>query len=142
MADVGLEPEQERRLRNRALARWLILAGPQPGIQLSTELVVRNGRTCAAVTADGKVLALYPVSGTGEHRRLYKAVPAVADPLLPLGPAEASRPDQTAQFERARALRTSVSAERSRSQALRAKSASLCTRAADLMAAFSIRTSR
>ena len=142
MADVGLEPEHERRLRNRALARWLISAGPQPGIQLGTELVVRNGRTCAAVTADGKVLALYPVSGTGEHRRLYKAVPAIPDPLLPLRRAPTPRPDQTTQLERSRALRTSVSAERSRSQALRAKSASLCTRAADLMAAFSIRTSR
>ena len=142
MADVGLEPEQERRLRNRALARWLILAGPQPGIQLGTELVVRNGRTCAAVTADGKVLALYPVSGAGEHRRLYKAVPAIPDPLLPLRRAPTPRPDQTTQLERSRALRTSVSAERSRSQALRAKSASLCMRAADLIAAFSIRTSR
>ena len=139
MADVGLEPEQERRLRNRALARWLISAGPQPGIQLSTKLVVRNGRTCAAVTADGKVLALYPVSGTGEHRRLYKSMPDIPA-LLPLRPAPAPSPDQTAQLERSRALRTSVSAECSRSQALQAKSASLCTRAADLIAAFSIWT--
>jgi len=142
VADVGLEPEQERRLRNRALARWLISARPPPGIQLSTELVVRNGRTCAAITADGKVLALYPVSGTGEHRRLYKAVPAIPGPPLPPGPARSPRPDHTAQLERSRALRTSVSAERSRSQALRAKSAWLCMRAADLIAAFSIRTSR
>ena len=142
MADVGLEPEQERRLRNRALARWLISARPPPGIQLSTELVVRNGRTCAAITADGKVLALYPVSGTGEHRRLYKAVPVIPSPPVPPGPARAPRPDHTAKLERSRALRTSVSAERSRSQALRAKSAWLCTRAADLTAAFTIRTSR
>jgi len=142
VAGVGLEPEQERRLRNRALARWLISARPPPGIQLGTELVVRNGRTCAAVTADGKVLALYPVSGSGEHRRLYKAMPAIPGPLPPLGPAQALRPDRAAQLERSRALRMSLSAERARSQALRAKSEWLCKRAEGLAAVFSIRTPR
>ncbi|HEU5392251.1 MAG TPA: hypothetical protein VFV73_40820 [Streptosporangiaceae bacterium] len=61
--DPGLKPDEQGRLRNRALARWLMAVGPawpQPGSQpMSAELVVRDGRACAAITAaDGQVLAL------------------------------------------------------------------------------------
>jgi len=95
--DPELKPDERGRLRDRALARWLIAAGPsrpQPGSQpMSAELVVRDGRACAAVTAaDGQVLAIYPVSGSGERRRRYEAVPVTAR----RAPAPSARADLAA----------------------------------------------
>jgi len=121
--DPELKPDEQRRLRNRALARWLIAAGPawpQPGGQpMSAELVVHDGRACAAVTAaDGQVLALYPVSGNGERRRLYQAVP------VPAG-----RPPPPP-----RNVRADLVALRAHSRALRQASVLLCARSRELCA--------
>ena len=127
--DPGLRPDEQRRLRNRALARWLIAAGParpQPGSQpMSAELVVHDGRACAAITTtDGQVLALYPVSGNGERRRLYQAVPVSAS-RSPASPAASPSP---------RDVRADLVALRAHSQALRLESALLCARSRELCA--------
>jgi hypothetical protein len=137
--DPGLKPDEQRRLRNRALARWLIAPGPaqpQPGSRpMSAELVRRDGRAWAAVTAaDGQVLALYPVSGSGERRRLYQAVPVpVSQPLAP-APPPSVRADLAALRARSRESRTVSSAQAARSQALRQASVLLCARSRELCA--------
>ena len=129
--DPGLKPDEQRRLRNRALARWLIAAGPawpQPGSQpMSAELVVHDGRACAAITTtDGQVLALYPVSGNGERRRLYQAmtVPASRPPAPPAAPPPPPP----------RNVRADLAALRAHSQALRQASVLLCARSRELCA--------
>jgi hypothetical protein len=137
VADSGLRPDEERRLRNRALAQWLIAArrarlwpGRQP---MKAELVVHNGRACAAVTsADGQVLALYPVSGSGEQRRLYKAVP-VSRPLPPPG-SPISRAYIADLLARSQESCTAWSAQASRAQALHEAAARHRARARELRA--------
>lgn len=138
-SDPGLKPDEQHRLRNRALARWLIGAGaarPQPsGQPMSAELVMRNGRSCAAVTAaDGRVLALYPVSGSGERRRLYRAVhvPASRPPAPP--PPPSARADLAALRVRTRESLTVSSAQVSRSLALCQASLLLHARSRELRA--------
>lgn len=132
-----MKPDEERRLRNRALARWLIAARPArlpPGGQpMKSELVVHNGRACAAVTAtDGQILALYPVSASGEHRRLYKAVPIPADRPLPPARPPSSRADYAVLLAWSRESRTALSAQSSHSRALCEAAALLCARSLDL----------
>lgn len=137
--DPGLKPDEQGRLRNRALARWLIAVGPAwppSGSQpMSAELVVHDGRACAAVTAaDGQVLALYPVSGSGERRRLYEAVPVTARRRPAPPPALSARADLAALRARSRESRAVSSAQAARSRALRAASALLCARSRELRA--------
>ena len=136
VADSGLRPDEERRLRNRALARWLIAARRarlRPGMQpMKVELVVHDGRACAAVTsADGEVMALYPVSGSGERRRLYKAVPVPASRPLPPSRSPISRADFGDLLARSRELRTASSAQISRALALCEAAAQQCASARD-----------
>ena len=138
VAGSGLKPDEQRRLRNRAVARWLSAAGPArlgPGRRpITAELVVHNGRACAAVTADdGQVLALYPVSGSGKRRRLAKAVPLPDS--CPLPPrSQVSRADSAALLTRSRESRMASSAQISRSQAVCAAAAALCAQSRDLRA--------
>lgn len=139
VADSGLRPDEERRLRNRALARWLIAAGRArlwPGSQpVKAELVVHNGRACAAVTsADGQVLALYPVWGRGENRRLYKAVPDPASRAIPPPRSPISRADLAALLARSRESCTALGAQIRDSRALREAAALHRARARDLRA--------
>jgi hypothetical protein len=131
--DPGLRPDEQRRLRNRALARWLIAVGPawpQPGSQpISAELVLHDGRACAAITTtDGQVLALYPFSGNGERRRLYQAVPVPYQAV----PVPASRPPVPPPPPRN--VRADLVALRAHSRALRQASMLLCARSQELCA--------
>jgi len=140
--DPGLKADEQGRLRNRALARWLIAVGPawpQPGSQpMSAELVVHDGRACAAITdADGQVLALYPVSGSGERRRLYQAVPVIAS--QPLAPPPSARADLAALRARSRESHAVSSAQAARSRALCDASVRLCARSRELRAVSSAR---
>lgn len=127
-------PEQERLVRDRALARWLTSAQAAT-IPLTrrrhviVEVGEHDGRECAAVTAlDGEVLALYRVTSQPGLVRLDGMPPGTAVPPTALSRSLALRSNSAARRARSRELRVQSAAMLGRARASRAAAATVVAR--------------
>ena len=127
-ATHGLPPGEARRIRTRALAKWLVSAGAAgaglPGDAVTELRKEESGLYVVLVAARGEDLARYRVVRRGDGWRLF---PAPLCPLPPVPPVPGTG-DSPSPLRRSAALRLRSETLAQHSAALRSRSEALLRR--------------